>query len=64
MSNRDEYTPGAASGAEVRKDGDKRGPSILVRELAHPHFLQKFGRRSRTPRILARMGAVRLRTET
>lgn len=34
MSNRDEYTPGAAAGAEVSKDGEK-WTLILVRELAH-----------------------------
>jgi uncharacterized protein YndB with AHSA1/START domain len=35
MSNRDEYMPGPAAGAEVRKDGDK-WTLILVRELRHP----------------------------
>jgi uncharacterized protein YndB with AHSA1/START domain len=35
MSYRDDYTPGAAAGAEVQKDGDK-WTLILVRELAHP----------------------------
>jgi uncharacterized protein YndB with AHSA1/START domain len=35
MSKRDAYTPGAASGAEVRKDGEK-WTLIFVRELAHP----------------------------
>ncbi|SOE94972.1 Uncharacterized conserved protein YndB, AHSA1/START domain [Burkholderia sp. D7] len=35
MSNRDEYLPGPAAGAEVRKDGDK-WTLILVRELRHP----------------------------
>jgi uncharacterized protein YndB with AHSA1/START domain len=35
MSSRDEYTPGAAAGAEVRKDGDK-WTLVLVRDLAHP----------------------------
>ncbi len=35
MSSRDEYTPGAATGAEVRKDGDK-WTLVLVRELRHP----------------------------
>ena len=35
MSNRDEYMPGPAAGAEVRKDGDK-WTLVLVRELRHP----------------------------
>ena len=35
MSSRDEYTPGAASGAEIEKDGDK-WTLVLVRALAHP----------------------------
>jgi uncharacterized protein YndB with AHSA1/START domain len=35
MSNREQYTPGAASGAQVRKDGEK-WTLVLTRELAHP----------------------------
>lgn len=35
MSNRDSYTPGPASGAEVRKDGE-HWTLVLVRELRHP----------------------------
>ena len=35
MSSREQYAPGAASGAEVRKDGEK-WTLVLVRELAHP----------------------------
>ncbi|MEA3128004.1 MAG: hypothetical protein QOD67_5023 [Caballeronia sp.] len=35
MSNRDQYMPGPAVGAEVRKDGEK-WTLILVRELRHP----------------------------
>jgi uncharacterized protein YndB with AHSA1/START domain len=35
MSDRDQYTPGPASGAQVRKDGEKWA-LILVRELRHP----------------------------
>jgi len=35
MSNREEYTPGAASGATVRKEGDA-WTLVLVRELRHP----------------------------
>jgi len=34
MADRDQYTPGPASGAEARKDGDK-WTLILVRELHH-----------------------------
>jgi uncharacterized protein YndB with AHSA1/START domain len=34
MTNRDRYTPGPASGADVRKDGEK-WTLILVRELRH-----------------------------
>ena len=35
MTARDQYTPGPASGARVRKDGEK-WTLILVRELRHP----------------------------
>ena len=35
MSSRDEYTPGAATGAEVQKEGDK-WTLVLVRDLPHP----------------------------
>jgi len=35
MSNRENYKPGAAAGAEVRKDGEK-WTLIIVRELRHP----------------------------
>src|SRR5437762_2206729 len=35
MSSREHYAPGAASGAEVRKDGDK-WTLVLVRDLSHP----------------------------
>src|ERR1700685_1626673 len=34
MTDRDQYTPGPARGAQVRKDGEKR-TLILVRELRH-----------------------------
>jgi len=34
MTNQDQYTPGSARGAEVRKDGEK-WTLILVRELRH-----------------------------
>jgi uncharacterized protein YndB with AHSA1/START domain len=35
MSSRDEYAPGPAAGAEVRKDGDE-WTLVLVRDLPHP----------------------------
>jgi uncharacterized protein YndB with AHSA1/START domain len=35
MSKRETYTPGAASGAQVRDEGDK-WTLVLVRELRHP----------------------------
>ena len=35
MSSREQYAPGAAIGADVRKEGD-RWTLILVRELRHP----------------------------
>jgi len=35
MTDRDQYTPGPAGGAQVRKDGEK-WTLILVRELRHP----------------------------
>ena len=35
MSNRDQYAPGAASGAEVRKQGEQ-WTLVLVRDLRHP----------------------------
>ena len=35
MSNRDRYTPGPATGAEIQKDGEK-WTLVLVRELRHP----------------------------
>src|SRR3954464_13880630 len=35
MSLREQYAPGAASGAEVKKDGEK-WTLVLVRELSHP----------------------------
>jgi len=38
MSNRTSYEPGAATGAEVRKDGDT-WTLILVRDLRHPPTL-------------------------
>src|SRR5439155_11510230 len=38
MNHRESYMPGAAAGAEVRKDGDK-WTLVLVRELRHPPAL-------------------------
>jgi uncharacterized protein YndB with AHSA1/START domain len=35
MSSREQYSPGPASGAEVRKDGEK-WTLVLVRDLRHP----------------------------
>ncbi|HKO93121.1 MAG TPA: SRPBCC family protein [Polyangiaceae bacterium] len=35
MSRREQYTPGAAFGAEVRKDGEK-WTLVVVRDLSHP----------------------------
>jgi len=35
MSTREQYAPGAASGAEIRKDGDN-WTLVLVRNLRHP----------------------------
>ena len=35
MNSREQYTPGSASGAEVRKEGEK-WTLVLVRELSHP----------------------------
>ncbi len=35
MNSREQYAPGTASGAEVRKDGDK-WTLVLVRDLRHP----------------------------
>jgi len=60
MSNREQYTPGPASGARVQKDGEK-WTLILVRELRHSP--EKSGRRlpsrhsSRSGLLLMPMGA-------
>ena len=35
MTDREQYTPGPASGAQIQKDGDK-WTLVLVRELRHP----------------------------
>ncbi len=47
MTDREQYTPGPASGAQVRKDGEK-WTLILVRQLRHSP--EKSGRRSPTRR--------------
>jgi uncharacterized protein YndB with AHSA1/START domain len=36
MTDREQYTPGPATGAQVRKDGEEKWTLILVRELHHP----------------------------
>ena len=38
MNSREQYEPGAASGAEIQKDGEK-WTLVLVRELRHPPTL-------------------------
>ena len=38
MSNREQYAPGPAAGADVKKDGDA-WTLVLVRELRHPPAL-------------------------
>ena len=35
MNSRETYTPGAASGAEIEKDGDT-WTLVLIRDLRHP----------------------------
>jgi hypothetical protein len=35
MTSREQYAPGPASGAEIRKDGDQ-WTLVLVRDLRHP----------------------------
>jgi hypothetical protein len=43
MSDREQYTPGHAGGAQVQKDGEN-WTLILVRELRHsPENAQQFG---------------------
>jgi polyketide cyclase/dehydrase/lipid transport protein len=36
MSERDQYTPGPAGGAQIRKEDGEKWTLILVRELRHP----------------------------
>lgn len=36
MSSREQYAPGAAFGAEIRKGGEKWWTLVLVRDLRHP----------------------------
>jgi uncharacterized protein YndB with AHSA1/START domain len=35
MSDRERYTPGPASGAQIRKDGEEKWTLVLVRQLRH-----------------------------
>jgi uncharacterized protein YndB with AHSA1/START domain len=35
MTEREQYTPGPASGAQIRRDGELKWTLILVRELRH-----------------------------
>jgi uncharacterized protein YndB with AHSA1/START domain len=59
MTPRDQYTPGSASGAEVRKDGEK-WTLILVRELRHsPEKVWQ----ALTDPVQLRVGALRHRWE-
>ena len=54
MSDGQLYTPGPASGADVRKDGDK-WTLVLVRELRHapsPHVTETTITRAEAPRLL------------
>ena len=60
MTDREQYTPGPASGAQVRKDGEK-WTLILVRELRHPPAI--VWQALTDPAHLSRMGAVRRRSE-
>jgi len=56
MSGREQYAPGGASGAEVRKDGEK-WTLVLVRDLPHPPA--KVWKALTGPRASPRMGSVR-----
>src|SRR5437879_9801644 len=59
MTDRDQYTPGPASGAQVRKDGEK-WTLILVRELRHSPEKSLAG--AYRPSASARVGALRRRS--
>ena len=60
MTDRDQYTPGPARGAEVRKDGEK-WTLILVRELRHLAGKSLAG--ANRPGASARVGALSSRWE-
>ena len=60
MSHREQYAPGPATGADVRKDGEK-WTLVLVRELRHPPA--RVWQALTDPEHLSRMGAVRRRSE-
>src|ERR1035441_6289496 len=60
MNDREQYAPGPASGAEVRKDGEK-WTLILVRELRHTP--EKVWQALTDAAHLSRMGALRRRWE-
>ena len=60
MIDREQYTPGPASGAQVRKDGEK-WTLILVRELRHPPA--KVWQALTDPAHLPRVGSLRRRSE-
>ena len=75
MTNLQQYTPGPASGAQIRKDGEK-WTLILVRELRHApekvwqtltdpvHLMPSTGAACHAPaaKLDARVGAVREKT--
>jgi uncharacterized protein YndB with AHSA1/START domain len=60
MNDREQYAPGPASGAQVRKDGEK-WTLILVRELRHSP--EKVWQALTDPVQLRRVGALRHRWE-
>jgi len=60
MTDREQYAPGPASGAQVRKDGEK-WTLILVRELRHSTGKSLAG--AYRPRASARVGALCCRWE-
>jgi hypothetical protein len=55
MTNREQYTPGPATGAQVQKDGEN-WTLILVRELRHSR--EKVWQ-ALTPGVSARVGTLR-----
>ena len=60
MSDREQYAPGPASGAQIQKDGEK-WTLILVRELRHPPAM--VWQALTDPAHLSAMGTVRCRSE-